>query len=198
VQRSHCACSPRAGKPCSGRKIGACQAGDNALILGAVIAGGQSRRFGSDKAEALLDGRTLIEHTTAAIRPHVDAIVLVGRSRPGWLADRPRPGLGPLGGIAAALHYADAHRYDRVLTIGCDMPRVPADVLQMLIERAPAFCREAPILGCWRAALSRSLDVYVAQDAKRAIRGWAESAGAACIDTAPLANINTPADLAAL
>lgn len=85
-----------------------------------------------------------------------------------------------------------------MLTIGCDMPRVPAELLEALVERAPAYCREAPILGCWPASLSASLDAYVAADAKRSIRGWAESIGAACLDAAPLANINTPADLAAL
>jgi molybdopterin-guanine dinucleotide biosynthesis protein A len=198
MQRPHPGCPSRARKPCSGRKIGAGQAGGDALILGAVIAGGRSSRFGSDKAEALLDGKPLLDHAVAAIRPHVDAIVLVGRDRAGWLADRPRPDLGPLGGIASALHHAEAHRYERVLTIGCDMPRVPAELLEVLVERAPAYCREAPILGCWPASLSALLDAYVACDAKRAIRGWAESIGAACLDAAPLANINTPADLAAL
>lgn len=146
----------------------------------------------------LLGGTPLIEHAIAAIRAHVDAVVLVGRSRPGWLPDRPCPGLGPLGGIAAALHHAGAQRCDRVLTIGCDMPRVPEGLLEMLIGQAPAYCRAAPILGCWPASLARSLDAYVAEDARRAIRGWAESVGAAPVDTAPLANINTPADLAAL
>lgn len=75
------------------------------------------------------------------------------------------------------------------------MPRVPPALLGTLIAQAPAYCREAPILGCWPTSLSRSIDAYVEQDAKRAIRGWAESAGAMPIDTAPLANINTPADL---
>lgn len=139
----------------------------------------------------------MLEHAAAAIRSHVESIILVGRERKGWLPDRHRSGLGPLGGIAAALHHAEAQGYDRVLTIGCDMPRVPSGLLAMLVEHAPAYCRDAPVLGCWPAALSGALDAFVEKDAKRAIRGWAEAAGAAPIAApAPLANINTPADLA--
>lgn len=143
----------------------------------------------------------LFEHAAAAIRDHVDAIVLVGRNREGWpsLPDRPHAGLGPLGGIAAALHHAAGHDFDRALTIGCDMPEVPASLLATLIDRAPAYCREVPILGCWPASLAPMLDTYVEHDAKRSIRGWAERAQAIAIE-APirLANVNTPADLATL
>ena len=86
-----------------------------------------------------------------------------------------------------------------MLTIGCDMPRVPADLIESLIARSPAYCSDAPILGCWPAALSSALDTFIEHDAKRAVRGWAESAGAAPIATPmPLANVNTPADLATL
>jgi len=91
------------------------------------------------------------------------------------------------------------HGYDRVVTIGCDMPHLPPMLLGAIIAQAPAYCREAPILGCWPAALSGALDDFVEQDPKRAIRGWAASIGAAAIAaTTPLANINTPGDLAAL
>lgn len=143
----------------------------------------------------------LIDHAAAALRPLVDAIVMVGRERTGWLClnDRPRPGLGPLGGLAAALHYAAGHGYDHVLTIGCDMPHLPAGLLDALIAASPAYCRDAPILGCWPASLALALDDHVEHDAKRSIRGWAERVGAKVIDTpAALANVNTPAELEAL
>jgi molybdopterin-guanine dinucleotide biosynthesis protein A len=146
----------------------------------------------------LLDGVPLIEHAAAALRPYVDAIVLVGRDRAGWLClhDRPRAELGPLGGIAAALHHAATHGYDHVLTIGCDMPHLPAGLLDALIAASPAYCRDAPILGCWPASLAPALDAHVEHDAKRSIRGWAGRIGAAAIDApTPLANINTPRDL---
>lgn len=127
--------------------------------------------------------------------------MLAGRDRPGWLClhDRPRAGLGPLGGIAAALHHALVQGYDRVLTIGCDMPRLPNTLIEALIERSPAYCRDAPILGCWPASLSPALDVHVEHDETRSIRGWGERVDATAIDAPePIANINTPADLAAL
>ena len=143
----------------------------------------------------------LIEHAAQALRGHVDALVLVGRERSGWLCvqDRPRSDLGPLAGIAAALHHAATHGHDRVLTIGCDMPRLPAGLLEALIEASPAYCREAPILGCWPALLASALDAHVEHDAKRSIRGWAALVDAAAIcPPAPIANVNTPSDLKAL
>ena len=96
-------------------------------LLGAIIAGGASSRFGSDKALALLGGQPLIAHAQAALEPLVGAIVVCGRAWGGlpMLADVPVAGLGPLGGIAAALGHARAQGFDHVLTIGCDMPGVP-------------------------------------------------------------------------
>ena len=76
------------------------------------------------------------------------------------------------------------------------MPRVPAGLLDALVEAAPAYCRDAPILGCWPASLARVLDAHVEHDPKRSIRGWAEQVSATAIEARqPLANINTPADL---
>src|SRR3546814_5020197 len=78
------------------------------LTLGAVLAGGRSSRFGSDKALAMLGGRTLLDHAQAALRPHCDALIVVGRGE--GLADWPQPDMGPLGGVAGALrHRSEEH-----------------------------------------------------------------------------------------
>ena len=173
-------------------------------ILGAIIAGGASSRFGSDKALALLDGQPLIAHAAAALGPFVKTIVVCGRDWNGLqsLADRPRPGLGPLGGIAAALLHAEATGYTHVLTIGCDMPRVPPALIADVIAGAPAYCGDAPILGCWRAdaaeMLAARLDGYVSgtKSAALSIRRWADAVGATAVPAPePLFNVNTPADL---
>ena len=94
------------------------------IVLGAVLAGGRSSRFGSDKALALLNGRTLLDHAIAAISPHIGQVVVCGRA--GGLADRPQRDMGPLGGLNAALHHAVDHGFAGVLTTGCDMPVYPA------------------------------------------------------------------------
>ena len=164
-------------------------------ILGAVLAGGRTSRFGSDKAAAMWGGRSLAEHAAGLIERHVDRVVLIG---PGELPDLPRSGLGPLGGIAGALDDAAAHGWGSVLTIGCDMPSVPADLLHALLRRAPAYCSDAPVLGHWPAALGAHLLAWLEGD-DRSVARWARTIGALPVASpAPLANINTPEDLLAL
>lgn len=167
-------------------------------LLGAVLAGGRSSRFGSNKAEARLGGRTLVEHATAALRPFVETTVVIGEAI-GGLPDLPRGGLGPLGGIAAALDHAASHGFRCVLTIGCDMPEVPTSLIEALLRREPSYCPDAPVLGLWPAATGAQLLAYLETSTDHSVRGWARTIGALPIPAAlPLANVNTPADLRAI
>lgn len=50
-------------------------------LLGAIIAGGMSRRFGSDRAMAQIDGIALLDHVHAALKAQVDDIVILFRIR---------------------------------------------------------------------------------------------------------------------
>lgn len=165
-------------------------------LLGAILAGGRSTRFGSDKALAMMpDGRTLIDHATDALSPHVDMWVICGRE--GGLADRPAPGLGPLGGLNAALHHAVAEGFAGVLTTGCDMPVYPAALAALLIGPEAAVLEGQPLLGWWPASLAPLLDAHLAEENSRSIRGWMERVGAREIAIPGLAlpNINRPGDL---
>lgn len=167
-------------------------------LLGAVLAGGRSSRFGSDKAEALWQGRPLVEHAVALLRPIAADVVLCGRAYAGLAAipDRPAPDMGPLAGLNAALHHAAAHGFDAVLTIGCDTPLVPADLFDRLRGSAgPAYVANLPVIGYWPAALAARLDAFLAEDRKHAIRGWAQLVSAEPLDWPALANVNEPADL---
>lgn len=168
--------------------------------LGAVIAGGRSSRFGSDKAEAIWQGRPLIDHAIAALRPFMDELVICGRAHAGieTIADRPAPGMGPLGGICAALHHAVARGHGMVLTVGCDTPLLPPALFDALIAAAPASVAQLPLIGCWTVELAAGLDAFLAEDRKHAIRAWAATAGARPIDWPGLANVNAPSDLANL
>ena len=131
-----------------------------------------------------------------AIRPYVDEVVQVGVI--GGVADLPRSGLGPLGGVAGALDHAAGRGFASVLTIGCDMPRLPAGLVEALLRRAPAYCLDAPVLGHWPAAFGAQLMAFV-ENEDRSVKRWARSIGALPIAAAePIANVNTPEDLLAL
>ncbi len=168
-------------------------------LLGAVLAGGRSRRFGSDKAHALLDGRTLIDRVLAGLTPQVDALVLCGREGAGvtGIADRPGPDLGPLGGLNAALHHAAAHGFDAVVSVPCDTPFLPADLVARL-GGGGSYAASIPVIGWWPSSLADALDRHLATASDRSIRRWAISVGARPVEIGSLANVNTAADLAAL
>ena len=170
-------------------------------ILGAIIAGGRSSRFGSDKACAVVDGRSLLDHVLVGLGAQTDAIVICGQDVSGCvsLADRPRPDIGPLGGLAAALHYSAHHGFDGVLTSACDTPLVPADLAERLAGSEPAVVIGQPLFGYWPASLSAELDDYLAIATSRAVGEWAVWAGARRVRYAvEIPNINTVADLTAL
>jgi molybdopterin-guanine dinucleotide biosynthesis protein A len=170
-------------------------------LLGAILAGGESRRFGSDKALARWRGQRLIDHVADRLTTVVDTLVIVGGARDGFVAvaDWPRAGLGPLGGIAGALAHAATHGFAAVVTLPCDTPEVPDSLLRTLAGAAGAAVLEGlPVAGRWPAALAGSLADWLDAAEDRSMRAWTAAIGATAIPHAPLANINRPADLAAL
>ena len=166
-------------------------------LLGAILAGGASTRFGSDKAAALLGGRALIDHAADALRPQVETLIVCGRTWPGLagVPDRPAPGLGPLGGLCAALAHAHDAGLDAVLSVGCDVLPIPTD-LPRLLGAGPAHVEGQPLFGLWPAALAVEIDRHLAEGGNRSLRGWIERIGARSVKLGvSLHNLNTPADL---
>lgn len=169
-------------------------------ILGAIIAGGAARRFGSDKGSALLDGKSLIDHVVEALHPQVEALVIVGRDWPGLttLADRPVGGLGPLAGLNGALRHAQEFGLDGVLTAGCDTLPVPPDLAERLAGSGPAFVEGHYLIGWWPVQLAGLLEQHLGEDNNRSVRGWVARCEARGVPSSrPLYNLNTPDDLAA-
>jgi len=167
-------------------------------VLGVVLAGGRSTRFGSDKALAELGGRTLLDRAVASLARQCDAVVVAGRdlaSAP-VVGDRPRAGMGPLGGLNGALHHGGAYGFDAVLAIPVDGFDLPADLVGELAP-APAYASDAPVIGLWPVAARDALDAFLAEDTRHSMRDFAARIGArgVVLSRRP-ANINTPADLA--
>ncbi len=179
---------------------------------GYVLAGGASRRMGTDKALLTAGGITLLEHAVHQVRQVADFVTVVADpARYRHLGFRVIPDLkphsGPLGGIVTAL--ADtASTWN--LIIACDMPALGVPALRALIEAAidaPPDCRCILPLGPTGpeplCAVYHRAALPILQDALR--RGTLKMRTAiaslaplslAGIDHNMFRNINTPEDWA--
>ena len=169
------------------------------MILGCVLAGGQSSRFGSDKALAELGGRTLIARAVDQLSGWCEHVVVVGRATAPapTLPDWPRSGMGPLAGIAAALAHARDEGYAAVLTCGVDSHGMPGD-LPARLSPAPAYVEGQPVIGLWPAEAFAAIDAILHGNGRHSMRQFAEAIGARPVQLGDKpANINTPADLSA-
>jgi len=170
------------------------------MILGAVLAGGQSSRFGSDKALAEFRGHTLLAHAVDTLSGWCEHVIVIGRATAPapTLPDWPRAGMGPLGGIAAALHHARDEGYEFLLTCGVDSFGLPED-LPELLSPAPAFLAAQPIIGLWPAKVVGKVETILHSKGSHSLKRFTEAIGARAVNSAAdPANINTQADLAAL
>ncbi len=98
-----------------------------------ILAGGDSRRMGQDKASLVLQGKTLLEHVAATMQPLFSKVIVSVR--------QPRAGVelpqvydeveasGPLAGLAAGLAQAET---PWVFAVACDMPFITPALVQGL------------------------------------------------------------------
>jgi molybdopterin-guanine dinucleotide biosynthesis protein A len=179
------------------------------MILGVVLAGGKSSRFGSDKALAELDGHTLIARAVDALSGWCEYVVVAGRATAPapTLPDWPAPGMGPLGGLAAALHLARDEGYEAVLSLGVDTAGLPDNLPEWLgADGVPAgtalqaaYIASKPVIGLWPVDVVGAIEAILSGTGKHSLHGLVEATGARAVTLpSPPANISTPADLAAL
>lgn len=114
-----------------------------------ILAGGQSRRMGRDKASLPAGDGTLIEHIARRLAPVVDeTIVAGGPSRPSLsglrFVEDHYPGLGPLAGIHAGL---GAARYAQVWVVGCDLPDADPALAHLFLGLAGGYDAVVPHIG---------------------------------------------------
>ncbi len=168
-------------------------------IAGVVLAGGRSRRFGSDKAVALHRGRPLIDWAIAALKPFAGVILIAGRHYADNLAapDHPRDGLGPLGGLAGAMRIAAEHGCTHILTLPCDTPDLPPGLLTELCGRPVAtYVAGCPVIGIWQTSHLPRLEAYLANDGDLSMRAWCETINADALEGfGEIINVNRRSDL---
>jgi molybdenum cofactor guanylyltransferase len=117
-------------------------------LLGAVLAGGGGSRFGGPKAEVRIGGVRMAERAVVLLRTVVEDVVVVS-ARP--LSAPPAPvipdrveGVGPLGGLDAALHHARDRGYEGVLLVACDLPLLTPALLDEVASALGSHPAVAP------------------------------------------------------
>jgi len=105
-------------------------------ISGAVLAGGRSSRFETDKALHVWRGKTLLEHALGSLEGCVERFVVGGDYQLDGITVYPdlEPHAGSLRGLARALELA---HLDRVAVSACDMPNLKSAYWVWLSSMTP-------------------------------------------------------------
>jgi molybdopterin-guanine dinucleotide biosynthesis protein A len=171
-------------------------------LTGILLVGGASTRFGSPKALARLDGRTLAERAWETLE-FCDERLAVGKTQdalelPFPVLDDGTETRAPLAGVVAGLRAA-AH--DLCVVLPVDTPRVDAAALLALVDACVdvAVPQTGPLPGAYRRSALPVLERRLAAGVL-ALRGALDELDTqvVTIDPVQLANVNTPDDLACL
>lgn len=140
-----------------------------------LLAGGESRRMGRDKATIEFEGQPLWKRQLELLRGlGPQEIFVAARTRPDWLPpeieallDDP-PSRGPLSGLTRAL---TAVRTTHLIALAVDMPFMNSDQLVELLNAARAGCGVVPIVREQAEPLAAIYPVEVASDFGAALSG---------------------------
>lgn len=186
-------------------------------LLGIVIAGGRSLRFGGEKAVATLAGRPLLlwaadrlarncSRVAVNARPGTGAAELAAAQGLEVISDAPGDADGPLAGVKAGLAWAAGHGATALAVSPCDVPLLPDDLYSRLYDAANGGAAMAetaegrqPLCAIWPVSALGPLREALAGGAHPATWKMLEQVGAVKVrfeETERFANLNTREDLA--
>ena len=189
-------------------------------ILGAVLAGGQSRRMGKDKLFLELNNKKLIEHTIDKVKKYLKQVIIITnlnneffiKNNLTTVKDCIEGQLGPLVGILTAMKWAkdNSNKFSWVATFPCDTPFFPESIIKSFIEEsekkdslilcASSHGRKHNIFGLWSLDLYDKLKDDLINKKIRKVQDWTEKNKIKNLefkfkDYDPFFNINTKEDL---
>ena len=178
--------------------------------LGAILAGGASRRFGAVKALATVGGVPIVMRARAAVAAAVTHPVVITQlaeiARVTGLSFRPdvtRVG-GPLAGVDTALRWATELGLAGALCVACDLPFLPAGLLREIVaegleNEALAVVPESDAaigfepLCAWYSTRALAQVQRALEREERRVTSLLEEVGAARISLARVAEHGDPA-----
>jgi molybdopterin-guanine dinucleotide biosynthesis protein A len=191
---------------------------DHNNILGTVLAGGKSRRFGEDKSQVKLGGKLLIDYILSEIIDEFNEVLVVSnnliefkQSEKISLIKDFKKDLGPLGGVLTAMKWVKDNNkdYQWISTFPVDTPFFKNEILKdflkrINIEEGKLFFINSNdtrhnIFGLWSLDLMDKLEEDL-DKGERKVEVWANSIGVKNINMKfenkdPFFNINTKEDL---
>ena len=191
---------------------------DHNNILGVVLAGGKSQRFGEDKSQVKLHGKILINYIISEIIDQFNEILIVTNNDIEFInSDKIsktkdlKQGLGPLGGIFTAMRWIKDQKknYKWISTFPSDTPFFTKEELLFFYKKIDVrkgklfFIKNKKtrhnIFGLWSIDLLDKLGSDL-EKGERKVEVWADSVGVEMINidfkkNDPFFNINTKKDL---
>jgi molybdopterin-guanine dinucleotide biosynthesis protein A len=191
---------------------------DHSNILGVVLAGGKSQRFGEDKCQVKLGDKLLIDYILSEIVDEFKEVLLISNNKIKYnhsnkisLVEDTKKGLGPLGGILTAMKWIRQNNknYKWISTFPSDTPFFKKQILNNFLEEIKNYEGKLffinsndtrhNIFGLWSIDLLERLEKDL-DNGERKVEMWANKIGVKSINMKfenkdPFFNINTKEDL---
>ena len=187
-------------------------------ILGVVLAGGKSQRFGQDKSQVKLHNQLLIDYILKEIVSEFKETLVIANQPINFMKSKNisvtkdfKSGVGPLGGVLTAMKWIKQNNknYEWISTFPSDTPFFTKKELKhfykkIIIDKSKLFFMRSKntrhnIFGLWSIELMDQLEADIIKG-ERKVEVWANSIGVNIIDIDykepdPFFNINTKEDL---
>jgi molybdopterin-guanine dinucleotide biosynthesis protein A len=192
---------------------------DHNNILGVVLAGGRSKRFGEDKSQVRLNNKRLIDYILSEILTEFNEVLIISNNKIDFMAsskitkiEDDEKDLGPLGGVLTAMRWINKNKkkYQWISTFPSDTPFFKKEILSDFYENINTkngklfFIKSNQtrhnIFGLWSLELLDQLEKDLIIKGERKVEFWANKNGVQTVDMKftkndPFFNINTKEDL---